>query len=89
MDDPGFWQQLWENAVAGAALVALALGVWISARTVGLLNRPKHWLRSTYLPPRDLVGFFATPHFMVEYENRGNVPIVFSDFMLCSPESKT
>jgi hypothetical protein len=76
---------LWDNAVGGAAVVALALGVWISARTLGLLNRPKYWLRATYLPPRDAVGFFAMPHFLIEYENRGNVDAVFSDFMLMLP----
>jgi hypothetical protein len=77
--------QLWNNAVAGGAAVAIALGVWISARTLGLLNRPKYWLRGTYLKPRDLVGFFAMPHFLVEYENRGNVPVVFSDSVLALP----
>lgn len=76
---------LWDNAVGGAALVALALGVWISARTLGLLDRPKYWLRATYLPPRDAVGFFAMPHFIIEYENRGNVSVVFSDFFLLLP----
>jgi hypothetical protein len=83
--DPTIWKQLWDNAIGGAAVVTLLLGVWISARAVGLLNRPNHWLRSTYIPPRDLVGFFAMPHFMLEYENRGNVPVVFSDFMLMLP----
>ncbi|MEX2647179.1 MAG: hypothetical protein WD249_13030 [Gaiellaceae bacterium] len=85
MDDPSLLQQLWDNAVAGAAVVALALGIWLTAHNLGVLRRPKHWLRSTYLPPRDLVGFFAMPHFLVEYENRGNVPVVFSDFMLMLP----
>ena len=80
-----FVHELWDNAVAGGAVVALILGVWISARTLGLLNRPKHWLRSTYLPPRDLVGFFAMPHFLVEYENRGNIAVTFSDFVLALP----
>jgi hypothetical protein len=83
--DPTFLKNLWDNAVAAAAIVALILTVLISARTIGILNRPKHWLRSTYLPPRDLVGFFAMPHFLVEYENRGNVPVVFSDFVLHLP----
>jgi hypothetical protein len=83
--DPSIWKELWDNTVGGAAVVALLLGVWISARAVGLLNRPKHWLRSTYIPPRGLVGFFAMPHFMLEYENRGNMPVVFSDFMLMLP----
>jgi hypothetical protein len=77
--------RVWDNAVGVAAVLALALGVWISARTLGLLARPKFWLRSTYLPPRDAIGFFAMPHFLIEYENRGNVPITFSDFMLALP----
>jgi hypothetical protein len=78
-------QRLWDNAVAGGAAVAILLGLWLTARQIGLLNRPKHWVRVTYLPPRDAVGFFAMPHFLVEYENRGNVPIVFSDFILALP----
>lgn len=84
-NDPGFLQHLWNNAVAGGAAIAIFLGLWISARTLGLLNRPKHWLRSTYLPPYDLVGFFAMPHFQLEYENRGNTPVAFSDFFLILP----
>jgi hypothetical protein len=83
--NPSLLKDAWDNAVAGAAVIALALGAWISVRTLGLLNRPKYWLRSTYLPPHDLVGFFAMPHFMVEYENRGNTPVTFSDFMLILP----
>ena len=83
-----FAHDLWENAVGGAAVVALALGVWISARTLGLLDRPKYWLRATYLPPRDAVGFFAMPHFLMEYENRGNVAAIFSDFILVLPRLK-
>jgi hypothetical protein len=85
--DPSFWHQLWDNAFAGIAVVALVFGAWVSARSLGLLARPKHWLRCTYLPPHDLVGFFAMPYFMLEYENRGNVPIVFSDFMLMLPRA--
>jgi hypothetical protein len=80
-----FVHHLWTNSLAGAAVVALLLGVWGSARSLGLLNRPKYWVRATYLPPHDLVGFTTTPHFTVEYENRGNVPIVFSDFWLALP----
>jgi hypothetical protein len=83
--DPSFWQQLWDNAVALLAAAAVFAALWLSARQLGLLNRPKHWLRSTYLKPHDLIGFFAMPHFQLEYENRGNVPIVFSDFFLQLP----
>jgi hypothetical protein len=85
--DPSFWHQLWNNALAGAAAVALFFGVWVSAKKLGLLARPRHWLRGTYIPPHDLVGFFAMPFFLVEYENRGNVPIVFSDFALMLPRA--
>jgi hypothetical protein len=76
---------LWENGLAGAGAVALLLGLWLGAKAVGLLDRPKHWVRSTYLPPQDLLGFFAMPHFVVQYENLGNVPVAFSDFELVLP----
>ena len=76
---------LWESGVAGGAAVALALAVWGSAKSLGLLDRPKHWLRCNYVRPHDVVGFPTVPHFVLEYENRGNVPVVFSDFFLLLP----
>jgi hypothetical protein len=33
----------------------------------------------------DVAGFFTMPHFLVEYENLGNVPLTFSDFELVLP----
>jgi hypothetical protein len=78
-------QSLWDNGVAGGTVVALALGKWISAKAVGLRDRPKHSISARYLPPADLLGFFTMPHFVVEYENQGNVPVTFSDFELLLP----
>ena len=67
-----------------AGLVALLLGVWLSLRTLGVLNRPRYEISAAYLP-RDEVGFGAMPHFVVEYRNTGNVPVTFSDFELALP----
>lgn len=78
-------RDLWDNGLAGAGAVALVLGVWIAAKSVGLLDRPKHSISARYLPPADLLGFFTMPHFVVEYENQGNVPVTFSDFELLLP----
>ena len=62
-------ESFWDNGVASAgAVAALALGIWISPKAVGLLDRPKHELRAQYLPPENLPGLFAMPHFIVEYE---------------------
>lgn len=73
------------ECVAGGAAVALALAVWGRAKSLRLLDRPKHWLRCNYVRPHDVVGFPTVPHFVLEYENRGNVPVVFSDFFLLLP----
>ena len=71
-------ESFWDNGVASAgAVAALALGIWISPKAVGLLDRPKHELRAQYLP-KDLLGFLAMPHFIVEYETPSQEPANFS-----------
>jgi hypothetical protein len=78
-------RNLWENGLAGAGAVALLLGIWLSARGLGLLERPRYALESLYIGPADYVGFSTMPHFMLQINNTGNVPVTFSDFELILP----
>lgn len=60
-------------------------GIWFSARGLGLLERPRYALESLYIGLADYVGFSTMPHFMLQINNTGNVPVTFSDFELILP----
>jgi hypothetical protein len=76
-----------ERIGAIGGLIALGLGIWLSLRALGFFLTRKHSVSSTYLPHRDAIGFDAMPHFVLEYENLGDVPVVFSDFELMLPRT--
>lgn len=66
-------------------LIALGLGIWLSLRALGFFLKRSYSLNARYLPHTDAVGFDAMPHFVLQYQNLGEVTVVFSDFELLLP----
>ncbi len=50
-----FWNVL-QDVGSIAGLIALLLGVWLSLRAVGVLDRPSYEISAGYLPERDSIA---------------------------------
>lgn len=78
------WEVL-RDAGAIAGFLSLVLGIGLALRAFGVFVSPRYEISSTYLPPHDNLGFAAMPHFVVTFENIGNVPVTFSGFEIVQP----
>jgi hypothetical protein len=56
---------------------------------MGVFDRLRYAVTSSYIPETGWLGLRSMPHFVVQFENEGTVPVTFSDFELLLPEVLT